>query len=135
MLIAFALMMYLGLAGFVLAFFGRAVHRFRLWHLALVAAVPLPYIAMIGGWVFRETGRQPWVVYGLLRTEDAVSGLSPGAMRASLVLFTTLFAVLAVVNAVLLVRAARRGPTGAGLGRDDRAGGGDPAGSLPATRY
>ncbi|MHC3392661.1 cytochrome ubiquinol oxidase subunit I [Streptomyces lavendulocolor] len=135
MLIAFALMMYLGLAGFVLAFFDRAVHRFRLWHLALVAAVPLPYIAMIGGWVFRETGRQPWVVYGLLRTEDAVSGLSPGAMRASLVLFTTLFAVLAVVNAVLLVRAARRGPAGAGLGRDDRAGGGDPAGSLPATRY
>ncbi|MGA5423641.1 cytochrome ubiquinol oxidase subunit I [Streptomyces lavendulocolor] len=135
MLIAFALMMYLGLAGFVLAFFDRAVHRFRLWHLALVVAVPLPYIAMIGGWVFRETGRQPWVVYGLLRTEDAVSGLSPGAMRASLVLFTTLFAVLAVVNAVLLVRAARRGPAGAGLGRDDRAGGGDPAGSLPATRY
>ncbi|GGU57423.1 cytochrome ubiquinol oxidase subunit I [Streptomyces lavendofoliae] len=140
MLIAFGLMMYLALAGVVLACFPRAVHRFRLWHLALMAAVPLPYLAMTGGWVFREAGRQPWVVYGLLRTQDAVSDVSPAAMRASLAVFTTLFAVLAVVNARLLVRYARRGPTDTGLGRDDRAPDGDtpdgdPAGSLPATRY
>ncbi|MFG3498143.1 cytochrome ubiquinol oxidase subunit I [Streptomyces sp. NPDC047928] len=145
MLLAFALMMYFTFAGFVLAFFKKAVFRFRLWHLALIAAVPLPYLAMISGWVFREAGRQPWVVYGLLKTEDAVSTVSPGAMRLSLAVFTSLFAVLAVVNGWLLVRHARRGPVDAGLGHDDRAGpddhprhGGDAetdADALPVPRY
>ncbi|MFI9002750.1 cytochrome ubiquinol oxidase subunit I [Streptomyces sp. NPDC053541] len=137
MLLCFALMMYFAFAGVILACFKRAVFRFRLWHLALMAAVPLPYLAMISGWVFREAGRQPWVVYGLLRTEDAVSGLSPGAMRLSLVVFATLFALLAVLNAWLLARHARRGPVDAGLGHDERAGrdAPDPAAALPAPRY
>ncbi|MEU7031731.1 cytochrome ubiquinol oxidase subunit I [Streptomyces sp. NPDC046275] len=137
MLLCFALMMYFAFAGVILACFKRAVFRFRLWHLALMAAVPLPYLAMISGWVFREAGRQPWVVYGLLRTEDAVSGLSPGAMRLSLVVFATLFALLAVLNAWLLARHARRGPVDAGLGHDERADrdAPDPAAALPAPRY
>ncbi|GAA4898016.1 cytochrome ubiquinol oxidase subunit I [Streptomyces coeruleoprunus] len=118
MLIAFALMLYLAFAGCVLACFRTTVYRFRLWHVALIAAVPLPYVAMISGWVFREAGRQPWVVHGLLKTEDAVSSLSPAAMRTSLVVFTSLFAVLAVVNAWLLIRHARRGPDAVALGRD-----------------
>ncbi|MFH9958776.1 cytochrome ubiquinol oxidase subunit I [Streptomyces roseolus] len=120
MLIAFGLMMYLCFAGVILAAFRKAVLRFRLWHLVLMASVPLPYLAMIGGWVFRESGRQPWVVYGLLRTEDAVSALSPGTMRLSLAVFATLFLLLAVLNAWLLARHARRGPVDTGLGRDER---------------
>ena len=76
-----------------------------------MAMVPLPYVAMTAGWVFREAGRQPWVVYGVLRTEDAVSDLSAGAMALSLAVFGTLFAVLIAVNTVLLLRTARRGPT------------------------
>ena len=135
MLLCFALMMYLTFAGVILACFKKAVLRFRLWHLALMAAVPLPYLAMIGGWVFREAGRQPWVVYGLLRTEDAVSDLSPAAMRISLTVFTTLFVLLLVLNAWLLARHARRGPVDSGLGHDDRAVSGDPVAALPATRY
>ncbi|MFG2645504.1 cytochrome ubiquinol oxidase subunit I [Streptomyces sp. NPDC048370] len=156
MLISFALMMYFTFAGVILACFKKVVFRFRLWHLALMAAVPLPYLAMISGWVFREAGRQPWVVYGLLKTEDAVSDLSPGAMRASLIVFTTLFGLLVVLNAWLLARHARRGPVDAGLGHDDRVrpeggtegggradgpesgpgdGPGDPVDSLPATSY
>ncbi|MFF5971608.1 cytochrome ubiquinol oxidase subunit I [Streptomyces sp. NPDC012769] len=138
MLICFALMMYFSFAGVILACFKKAVFRFRLWHLALMAAVPLPYLAMISGWVFREAGRQPWVVHGLLKTEDAVSDLSPGAMRLSLTVFTTLFALLAVLNAWLLARHARRGPVDAGLGHDDRAAAEDdpdPAAALPVPRY
>ena len=42
-----------------------------LW--ALMLAFPFTYIANIAGWVTAETGRQPWIVYGLLRTEDAAS--------------------------------------------------------------
>ncbi|MGW0732545.1 cytochrome ubiquinol oxidase subunit I [Streptomyces sp. NPDC002851] len=135
MLLAFALMMYLCLAGAALACSRRAVYRFRLWHLVLMAAVPLPYVAMISGWVFREAGRQPWVVYGLLKTEDAVSGLSPGAMRASLITFTVLFALLTAVNGWLLMRHARVGPAGTALGSNERADGADPAASLPAPSY
>ncbi|GAA3390087.1 cytochrome ubiquinol oxidase subunit I [Streptomyces roseoviridis] len=138
MLICFALMMYFSFAGVILACFKKAVFRFRLWHLALMAAVPLPYLAMISGWVFREAGRQPWVVYGLLKTEDAVSALSPGTMRLSLAVFTTLFVLLAVLNAWLLARHARRGPVDAGLGHDDRtadADAPDPAAALPVPRY
>ncbi|MEU3605805.1 cytochrome ubiquinol oxidase subunit I [Streptomyces sp. NPDC035033] len=127
MLISFGLMMYLCFGGVILAAFRKAVLRFRLWHLVLMASVPLPYLAMTGGWVFREAGRQPWVVYGLLRTEDAVSELSPGTMRLSLTVFATLFLLLAVLNAWLLARHARRGPADPGLGRDERA----PAASPP----
>ncbi|MFJ3901167.1 cytochrome ubiquinol oxidase subunit I [Streptomyces sp. NPDC090025] len=136
MLIVFAFLMYFTLAGMIMACFRAVVFRFRLWHLALMAAVPLPYVAMISGWVFREAGRQPWVVYGLLRTEDAVSDLSADRMRLSLVVFTTLFALLAVLNAWLLARHARRGPVDGGLGHDDRATDApDPADTLPAPRY
>ncbi|MER7621793.1 cytochrome ubiquinol oxidase subunit I [Streptomyces sp. NPDC126503] len=138
MLISFALMMYLCFAGVVLACFRKTVFRFRLWHVVLMAAVPLPGLAMIGGWVFRESGRQPWVVYGLLRTKDAVSDLSPGTMRLSLTVFTTLFVLLAVLNAWLLTRHARRGPVeGIGLGQKEgpASGAPDPADALPAPRY
>ncbi|MEV6424402.1 cytochrome ubiquinol oxidase subunit I [Streptomyces sp. NPDC051662] len=121
MLIALALMMYLCVAGAVLGCFRKVVFRFRLRHLVLMASVPLPYLAMISGWVFREAGRQPWVVYGVLRTRDAVSELSPTAMRTSLIAFTTLFVLLAVVNARLLWRHARLGPVESGLGHDERA--------------
>jgi cytochrome bd ubiquinol oxidase subunit I len=83
----------------------------------LVLAIPLPFIALIAGWLWRETGRQPWTVFGLLRTSDAVSHVSAGTMRASLLAFTALFAVLLVVNYWLLARFARRGPEAATLGR------------------
>ncbi|MEW2067824.1 cytochrome ubiquinol oxidase subunit I [Streptomyces sp. NPDC007346] len=140
MLLAFALMMYLCLAGVVLACFRKVVQRFRLWHVVLMASVPLPYLAMISGWVFREAGRQPWVVYGLLKTEDAVSGHSPGTMLASLITFTVLFAALAVLNGWLLLRHARLGPVESGLGHDERVPAapesGGPAGPPPFTpRY
>ncbi|MFI6942643.1 cytochrome ubiquinol oxidase subunit I [Streptomyces sp. NPDC050418] len=134
MLLAFALMMWLCIGGAVLALFRKVVLRFRFWHVVLMAAVPLPYLAMISGWVFREAGRQPWVVYGLLKTEDAVSQVSPGSMRLSLIVFTTLFALLAVLNFWLIARHARRGPVETDLGLDEREAD-DPAVALPAARY
>lgn len=79
--------------------------------------IPLPFIALIAGWVFRETGRQPWAVYGLLRTRDAVSDVSAGTMQVSLTVFSVLFLVLLVVNYGLLARFARLGPDAAALGR------------------
>ncbi|MHC0432271.1 cytochrome ubiquinol oxidase subunit I [Streptomyces sp. O3] len=84
----------------------------------LTAAVFLPYLSNISGWIFREVGRQPWAVYGLLKTEDAVTpGLTQGAVLSSLLIFGTLVTVLLVVDWTLLIRFAKRGPDGSHLGR------------------
>jgi cytochrome d ubiquinol oxidase subunit I len=62
--------------------------------LAWVLAIPLPYIAVECGWIVREVGRQPWVVYGLLRTEHAASAIPPIAITGSMVMFAVFYAVL-----------------------------------------
>jgi cytochrome bd ubiquinol oxidase subunit I len=54
----------------------------------------LGYIATECGWIVREVGRQPWAVYGLLRTEAAVSTLPANAVATSLVLFAAIYALL-----------------------------------------
>ncbi len=53
----------------------RRFHRFLLW------TTPVGILAILGGWATAETGRQPWVVFGQLRTADAVSHLAPGEAR------------------------------------------------------
>ncbi len=60
--------------------------------------------------MFREVGRQPWLIYGLLRTEDAVSHVDSSQILLSLIVFTFLFVVLACVDWALIARAVRRGP-------------------------
>ncbi|MEU1685616.1 cytochrome ubiquinol oxidase subunit I [Micromonospora sp. NPDC005707] len=89
--------------------------KFPLWLVLL--AVPLPFVAVILGWIAREVGRQPWVAYGLLPTGQAVSPVSPGLMLTSLIGFTLLLGTLAVTNWVLLVRHAARGAHDPALGR------------------
>jgi cytochrome bd ubiquinol oxidase subunit I len=90
--------------------------RLKLPLLVIIAATPLPFVAAVAGWLFREVGRQPWAVYGMLRTEDAVSHLSPGTVAASLVGFTALLAILAVADWWLIARYAARGPENVPLG-------------------
>lgn len=59
-----------------------------------IAAVPLSYIAMETGWVTREVGRQPWVIKGVLRTEEGVSVLPAGTVAASLLGFMAIYTLL-----------------------------------------
>lgn len=79
---------------------------------AVLARIGLGFalLAAVAGWLVREGGRQPWTVYGLLSTRDALSDLRPGTMLASLLGFGALVIALAVLDAYLLVRFARRGP-------------------------
>jgi len=80
------------------------------WLLALWT-MAFPLIANSWGWIFTEMGRQPWVVYGVLQTRDAVSpGVSQGEVLTSMILFTTLYAVLAVIEVRLLVKYVKAGP-------------------------
>ncbi|SCE71521.1 cytochrome ubiquinol oxidase subunit I [Micromonospora chokoriensis] len=89
--------------------------RFPLWLVLL--ALPLPFVAVILGWIAREVGRQPWVAYGLLPTEQAVSPVGAPVMLTSLIGFSLLLGTLAVTNWVLLARHAARGAADPALGR------------------
>lgn len=75
-----------------------------------VAAIPLGYIATECGWTVREVGRQPWAIYGLLRTEHAVSDIPTHAVAVSLVLFTLIYALLTVAFLVFARRIILAGP-------------------------
>jgi cytochrome d ubiquinol oxidase subunit I len=77
----------------------------------LPLAIGLPYLANTSGWIFTEMGRQPWVVYGLMKTEDAFSiSLTPGMVLTSLILFTLVYALLMFADVYLLVKFAKAGP-------------------------
>ena len=80
---------------------------------ALIAIWSFPFslLAMSAGWIFTEMGRQPWLVFGLLRTQDGVSPNITGLETLiSLLAFSVLYGALAVVEFGLILRAVHRGP-------------------------
>jgi cytochrome d ubiquinol oxidase subunit I len=82
------------------------------WFLVLtLPAIALPYVANSLGWVFTEMGRQPWVVYGLLRTADAASPtVGIGLVLTTVIGFTLIYGFLTVVDVILLRRFAKADP-------------------------
>jgi cytochrome bd ubiquinol oxidase subunit I len=74
----------------------------------LVLAIPLPYLAAQFGWIMTEMGRQPWIVYGLVRTRDAVSPVNRAQVLVSLVAVITVYSILGVIAFSLMIRAARK---------------------------
>ncbi len=86
---------------------GRAARWF--WA-ATVLSIGLPLAANSFGWIFTEMGRQPWTVFGVLKTPASVSPTVGGAtVLTSLIVFTLLYGGLAVVEVLLLIRYARHG--------------------------
>ena len=78
---------------------------------ALLWTIPIPYIANTTGWFLAEVGRQPWIVFGLQKTETGVStAVSAGAILTTLVGFTLIYGVLAVADVYLLVKFIKQGP-------------------------
>ncbi len=89
---------------------GRLERSRRFLRIA-VWAIALPLVANLAGWIFTEMGRQPWVVQGLLLTKNAVSPtVGPWSVGLTLAGFTALYGVLAVVEGLLMFRAARSDP-------------------------
>jgi cytochrome d ubiquinol oxidase subunit I len=77
----------------------------------LLWAIPLPYLANTAGWVLTEVGRQPWIVFGLMRTEQGVSVVvSVATVLVSLLAFTLLYGALMAADIYLLAKYARRTP-------------------------
>ncbi|GHO46335.1 cytochrome ubiquinol oxidase subunit I [Ktedonospora formicarum] len=75
----------------------------------VVLAIALPYLANTMGWILAEVGRQPWLVFGLLKTDAGVSpNVSAQMVLFSLIMFIALYAILAVVDGWLLLRTAKQ---------------------------
>ncbi len=115
--LSFRAMVGLGTLFIILAAVSLFFHRNNLlekypWFLRLmVFCIPLPYIANQLGWVVSEVGRQPWIVYGLMRTSDAVSkSIDLSQVIGSLLGFTLLYGFLGFVDIYLLAKFARKGP-------------------------
>ena len=77
---------------------------------ALVWNIPLPYIAAQAGWMVAEVGRQPWIVYGLMKTKDAVSPLSSVQVGLSLPAFIIVYGILGIICFWLIAYHAKKGP-------------------------
>lgn len=76
----------------------------------LIASIALPYIANTAGWLLGEMGRQPWTVFGLLRTVDSVSPVVTFTeVVVTLTLFFVVYGILAVIDGYLLVKNAKKG--------------------------
>ncbi|MDN4596268.1 cytochrome ubiquinol oxidase subunit I [Leifsonia virtsii] len=89
---------------------GRSPAKPWMWKIA-IWAMPLSLLAMIVGWIFTEMGRQPWIVFSLMKTADGVSPGTTGLeVLISLIAFTAIYGTLAVVEFKLIKRAAQKGP-------------------------
>jgi cytochrome bd ubiquinol oxidase subunit I len=131
---AMRVMAYLGSLVFLvfgvgaLLWWRKRFERYRWFLWAGVCTIPLPYIAALAGWVLTEVGRQPWIVWGLLKTADANSpSVSSSTIWLSLGAFGVLYGLLTVLNFVLLRRYARLDPPEVGGDGDEF--------SVPAVSY
>jgi cytochrome d ubiquinol oxidase subunit I len=110
MLTAGILMLLIALFGLYLVLRKR-LERQRWFLYVLPLAILLPYVANTSGWLLAEVGRQPWIVQGLMRTEDGVSQVvSTGMVALSLAAFALLYGALMVADVYLLQKFARKGP-------------------------
>jgi cytochrome d ubiquinol oxidase subunit I len=105
-------MLALAWLGFYLSLKDR-IERNRLLLWMVFLSFPLPFIAILTGWYTAEVGRQPWVIYGLLRTAEAVTPfLTVRAATASLVLFCAVYAFIFSFGMFYIYRLLRAGPAG-----------------------
>jgi cytochrome d ubiquinol oxidase subunit I len=114
--LGFHIMLIMGILFLLLALIGvflipkRRIVRARWFLVLLVPSVLLPYITNFCGWLVRETGRQPWIVYKLLTVQQGLTpNLTPVMLLLSLIGFVLLYTLLSVVDIILLIKYAHRG--------------------------
>ncbi len=111
---AFRLMVGLGFL-FVLISLVAFVKRNKLeetpWLLKILPfCIPLPYIASELGWTVTEVGRQPWIVYGIMKTSNAASKIAFSQVGISLAAFIAVYTLLGLTCFYLIIKYARKGP-------------------------
>jgi len=130
-------MAYLGTLSVLLALWGgwllwrKKLASAKWFQRAALAGIAFPFLSNFAGWILTEAGRQPWVVYGLLKTEDAVSpSVSAWTVGLSLAVFASLYALLGGLDLWLMRRYARLDPPEAGRREADEG-----APPIPAPGY
>jgi len=104
------IMLAIGLISLFLRPRGR-LYETRWFLRTCVACLPIGFVAILAGWVTTEVGRQPWVVYGLLRTVDGVSpAVTQGAVSTSLAAFVIVYGMIFPAGVYYMIRLVRRGP-------------------------
>jgi cytochrome d ubiquinol oxidase subunit I len=73
------------------------------------------FVAVISGWIVTETGRQPWIAYGILRTADAVSPVPAGSVLTTLILFVLVYGIIFSMGIYYINRLIHTGPTGSSI--------------------
>jgi cytochrome d ubiquinol oxidase subunit I len=108
------LLIALGLTGAVL--WARQRLFTTRWYLRAVGwSWPLGFIAILAGWLVTENGRQPYVIYGILRTDQATSPVATGALAASLTAFVLVYGVVFSIGIYYIRKMIRHGPLGAAV--------------------
>ena len=114
---SFRLMIGLGMLAFLYAIWALWAYRGErrpksIWALRIALILPLlPLIAISFGWIFTEMGRQPWIVFGLMPTAAGVSPIvGAGSVWTTMIGFTLIYLILAIVEVGLIVRTVRQGP-------------------------
>ncbi len=112
----FRLMVGLGVLFILVAAWSVMQRKKETVHPKLLAVlpwmIPVPYVATFFGWAVAEIGRQPWIVYNLMRTSDAVSPVPADNILFSLLGFIVVYTLLGILDIYLLIKYARKGPEG-----------------------
>ena len=103
------LMILVGLLGLALRRGGK-IYQHRGFQRLVLLMGPSGLIALLAGWITTEVGRQPWVVYGLMRTHDAASHHSVAQMSTSLLLFVVIYCSVFTVGIGYMMKLVRKGP-------------------------
>jgi cytochrome d ubiquinol oxidase subunit I len=118
--IAFRIMVAIGLAMIAMGFWGawlwwsRRLETSRLFLHIAALSWPFGFIAILSGWTVAETGRQPWIATGILRTLDAASPIPAAAVAVTLGLFLVVYGIVFAAGIVYMNRLINRGPAGEG---------------------
>jgi cytochrome d ubiquinol oxidase subunit I len=103
------IMLALGVWG-VVAWLAKRLDGARLYHRALVLAAPSGFVAVLAGWIAAEVGRQPYVIYGVMRTADALSPVGAGQVAGSLLAYMIVYAIVFSAGALYILRLMGAGP-------------------------
>jgi cytochrome d ubiquinol oxidase subunit I len=117
--VSFRLMVGLGFLFIVLCLIGwvlrNKLESSPLYLTIMMWSIPLPFIASQLGWIVTEVGRQPWIVYGVMKTSDAVSTLATSQVAISLGAFVILYSLLGLAAFIIMIKIAKKGPEAPGL--------------------
>ena len=103
------LMLLVGVYGLYLYWRGR-LYTTAWFHKLCMAMTPAGFLAVLAGWITAEVGRQPYVVYGLMRTANAASPVAAPSVMVSLISFMLVYGVVFGAGTYYLLKLIRQGP-------------------------